>query len=127
MDDDGLGGVALFLGRVRSPNRGQAVHYLDYEGYEEMILATMASIADELRVEHRTPSMRVAIHHRLGRLYPGEVSLAIAVAAPHRGVALTACAACLEAVKRRLPIWKLEVGAETTEYVAGNATAGEAL
>src|SRR5690606_3971937 len=50
--DEALGGVGMFLGRVRSPNGGHVVHHLDYEGYEDMILGTMAAIADELRAEH---------------------------------------------------------------------------
>jgi|SRR5690606_27845775 len=125
LGDESLGGVAVFLGRVRSPNAGQAVHYLDYEGYDEMILAEMAAIAAELRAAHGP--LRVAIHHRLGRLHPGEVSLAVAVAAQHRAAALAACSAGVEAVKLRLPVWKLEVGAEGSSYVAGSTGAAEAL
>lgn len=125
LDDASLGGVAVFLGRVRSPNAGQTVHYLEYEGYEEMILAVMAEIATELREAHG--DLRVAMHHRLGRLEPGAVSLAVAVAAPHRAAALGACAAGVESIKQRLPVWKLEVGAQGTSYVAGTTAAGEVL
>lgn len=123
--DDALGGVSVFLGRVRSPNACQEVHYLDYEGYDEMILAEMSTIADELRSQFG--ELRVAMLHRLGRLKPGEVSLAVAVASPHRAAALSACAACVEAVKERLPVWKLEVGEAGSHYVAGSSVAGEVL
>ena len=125
LEDERLGGVGVFLGRVRSPNAGQVVYHLEYEGYEEMILAVMAEIAAELRSEFG--ELRAGIHHRLGRLVPGEVSLAVAVAAPHRGSALRACAAGVEAVKLRLPVWKREVGAGGSAYVAGSTAAGEVL
>lgn len=129
LEDESLGGVAMFLGRVRSPNDGQVVSYLDYEGYDAMILATMATLADEARTTYGGPDgrMLVAIHHRLGRVYPGEVSMAVAVAAAHRAAALSACAAVVEEAKRRLPIWKLEVGDGGARYVAGVAVAGEVL
>lgn len=123
--DDALGGVALFLGRVRSPNAGQQVYYLEYEGYQEMILSEMADIAAELR--SRFGELRLAMLHRLGRLEPREISLVVAVASPHRAAALSACAAGVEAVKNRLPVWKLEVGATGSTYVAGTSTAGEVL
>jgi len=125
LEDERYGGVAVFLGRVRSPNAGQDVHYLQYEGYEEMILAVMAEIAGQLRAEFG--ELHVGMHHRLGRLEPGEVSLALAVAAPHRQAALSACAAGVEAAKVRLPVWKLEVGALTTSYVAGTSEAADVL
>lgn len=125
LSDETMGGVAVFLGRVRSPNAGQTVYYLEYEGYDEMILAVMGEIAAELRSAYG--ELRVAIHHRLGRLEPGEVSLAVAVAAPHRAAALSACARGVEAVKLRLPVWKLEVGANGSSYVTGAAVASEVL
>ena len=129
LEDESLGGVALFLGRVRSPNDGQVVSHLDYEGYDAMILATMASLADEARTTYGGTDGRllVAIHHRLGRVRPGEVSMAVAVAAAHRAAALAACAVVVEEAKRRLPIWKLEVGDGGARYVAGVAVAGEVL
>lgn len=129
LEDEILGGVAMFLGRVRSPNQGQVVRYLDYEGYETMVLATMASLADEARTTYGGGAGRllVAIHHRLGRVHPGEVSMAVAVAAAHRAEALSACAAVVEEAKRRLPVWKLEVGDAGARYVAGVAVAGEVL
>lgn len=125
LEDESMGGVAVFLGRVRSPNAGQTVYYLEYEGYDEMIIAVMAEIAAALRATHG--ELRLAIHHRLGRLEPGEVSLALAVAAPHRRAALSACGEGVEAVKLRLPVWKLEVGADGASYVPGFTAAAEVL
>lgn len=125
LEEPSLGGVAVFLGRVRSPNAGAQVRYLEYEGYEELALRTFAQIAEQLRARHG-PS-RYAMQHRLGRLAPGEVSLAVLVATPHRAAAFAACAEAVEECKRRLPVWKLEVTERGSHYVAGNATAAPTL
>src|SRR5680860_816992 len=113
--DPSLGGVAVFLGRVRSPNAGVSVRYLEYEGYEELALKVLAAIADELRERHG-PS-RWALQHRLGRLVPGEVSLAVVVATAHRAAAFDACEQAVEECKRRLPVWKLEVTEQGSRFV----------
>ncbi|ETZ98350.1 moaE family protein [Mycobacterium kansasii 732] len=47
--------------------------------------------------------------HRAGRLDVGEVALCVVVAAEHRHQAFDACSALVEAVKRDLPVWKLQV------------------
>lgn len=125
VDDPSLGGVAAFLGRVRSPNAGVLVRYLEYEGYEELALRTFADIANELRVRHG--HCKWAMHHRLGRLSPGAVSLAVVVATPHRAAAFAACAQAVEECKRRLPVWKLEVTERGSQFVAGSATAATTL
>src|SRR5262249_54381135 len=83
------GGVVTFLGTVRSPSRGREVSYLEYEAYPEMALPKLREIAAE--IEARWGLTRVAIRHRVGRLAVGDVSVAIAVAAPHRHAAFEAC------------------------------------
>jgi molybdopterin synthase catalytic subunit len=44
----------------------------------------------------------------VGELKIGEVSVAIAAAAPHRAAAFDACRYVIEEIKRRLPVWKQE-------------------
>jgi len=51
----------------------------------------------------------VAVSHRIGLLGIGDVELACAVSASHRGEAFAACAELVDEVKRRLPIWKRQV------------------
>lgn len=141
-----LGATAAFVGSVRSPNGGRDVAHLEYEAYEEMAVAEMLRIVTELRpaapaardatLEELAqpspvaadPSSRVVIAHRLGRVVPGEASLVVAVATPHRAQALTACAELVEACKARLPIWKLEVLADgARRYVPGVSGAAPPL
>lgn len=50
----------------------------------------------------------IAIIHRLGPVPIGEESILIAVSAPHRKEAWLAGEECLEQVKARAEIWKLE-------------------
>ena len=119
------GAVASFIGTVRSPNRGKVVHYVDYEGYQAMIITQLELIAAELRMSFALG--RIAVAHRLGRLMPGEASIMIAISSAHRAEALQATAACLERCKARLPIWKYEVGEDEADWVRGASSAAETI
>lgn len=133
LTDQALGGSAVFIGSVRSPNRGHEIAFLEYEGFEPMMLAEMARMAAELRAPATasTPHLgpvRIVLAHRLGRVLPGEASMVVAVAAQHRAEALATCAVLVESCKARLPVWKLEVGSSgASRYVDGTATAAPTL
>ena len=101
-----VGALSTFLGIVRSEARGRRVLRLEYEAYEPLALRTLELIAAEAR--KRWPDVRLAIHHRLGRLEIGETSVAIAAAAPHRADAFAASRYAIERVKQITPIWKHE-------------------
>ena len=103
---DGDGAEALFVGAVRNHNEGRRVLYLEYHAYPEMARRQLESLARELSEEFGTG--RVAIVHRVGTLEIGEISVVIAVAAPHRREALAACAAAIDRIKERVPVWKKE-------------------
>jgi len=106
-ESDGVGGaIAVFLGLVRNHNQGRRVQYLEYEAYEPLALKTFARIDEEVRT--RWPGMRMALHHRTGRLDIGEASVAIVTASPHRGDAFAACRYVIERVKQIVPVWKRE-------------------
>ena len=98
------GGTACFLGTVR--DESGAVTGIEYSAYEAMADAELDRIVTE--VAARWPTARVAVRHRLGLIPTGEVSIAIAAAAPHRAEAFDACRFVIEEVKRRLPVWKRE-------------------
>ena len=100
------GAVVTFLGLVRNHNAGRRVRYLEYEAYEPLALRTFERIAAE--VESRWPGVRLALHHRVGRLEIGEASVAIAAASPHRADAYASCRYTIERVKQVAPIWKRE-------------------
>jgi molybdopterin synthase catalytic subunit len=104
---DGDGAVAVFVGTVRDHNRGRRVLYLEYEAYPEMAASEMRRLVEQAGARFELSS--VAIVHRTGRLEIGEASVAVAVAAAHRGDALEACRFLIDTFKRTVPIWKREV------------------
>jgi molybdopterin synthase catalytic subunit len=113
--DDRAGAVATFLGTTRVESRGRTVHYLDYEAYGGMAERVMAELADELTAKHDLCA--VAITHRVGRVEIGEISVAIAVSAPHRAAALAACAEAIDTLKETVPLWKKEVYEGGEEWI----------
>jgi molybdopterin synthase catalytic subunit len=100
------GAVVTFLGLVRNHNLGRQVRFLEYEAYEPLAARSFERIAAEIR--QRWPDVRLALHHRIGRLEIGEASVAIAARSPHRGEAYAACRYAIERVKQIAPIWKRE-------------------
>jgi molybdopterin synthase catalytic subunit len=100
------GAIATFLGIVRNHNMGRSVRYLEYEAYEPLARKAFARIAAE--VHALWPGVRLALHHRVGRLEIGEASVAIAAASAHRADAFSACRYTIERVKQIAPIWKRE-------------------
>jgi molybdopterin synthase catalytic subunit len=111
------GAVCVFVGVVRDHNDGRAVLYLEYEAYEEMALALMNGIADEVR--RRWPVTNVRLVHRLGRLEIGEASVAVAVTAPHRAEAFAGCRHAIDTLKGTVPIWKKEFYADGSRWIGG--------
>jgi molybdopterin synthase catalytic subunit len=100
------GAVVSFVGLVRNHHVGRRVRYLEYEAYEPLALKAFERISNE--VEGRWPGVRLAVHHRTGRLEIAEASVAIAAASPHRADAYAACRYAIERIKQIAPIWKHE-------------------
>lgn len=119
LGDERDGGLALFVGRVRAWNGERRVTRLTYEAYLEMAEEELARIAAD--VADGAAVGAIAAVHRVGELAPGEASVAVAVAAPHRAAAYEASRAVIEAIKARLPIWKREAYADGTERWLGAA------
>src|SRR6266567_5131186 len=82
---DADGAVIVFRGVARRHSRGRDVVHLEYEAYPEMAEKVMAQIGHEIK--SRWPVSGVAMVHRTGVLEIGQASVAIAIAAPHRGEA----------------------------------------
>jgi molybdopterin synthase catalytic subunit len=101
------GAVVVMSGMVRNQTEGRPVEYLEYQAYEPMALRVFAQIAKE--VSQKWPIVtRTIIHHRVGKLRVGEISVLIAVGAPHRGEAFAACQYTIDTLKHQAPIWKKE-------------------
>ncbi|MGY1754070.1 molybdenum cofactor biosynthesis protein MoaE [Blastococcus sp. SYSU D01042] len=104
--DKAAGAVVSFAGVVRDHDGGRSVTELEYVGHPSAT-EVIREIADEFAA--REGVQAVAVSHRIGLLGIGDVALACAVSAAHRGAAFTACADLVDEVKKRLPIWKRQV------------------
>jgi MoaE-MoaD fusion protein len=100
------GAVVIFDGVARNNTKGRRTLYLEYEGYTEMALKTMAQISSE--VHEKWPINGVGIIHRLGRIEISESSVVIIVTSAHRRVAFEACHYAIDRLKQIVPIWKKE-------------------
>ena len=100
------GAIASFLGTTRDHHQGRRVLRLEYEAYEPMALEALARIEREAIARHGVASC--VIVHRLGEVPAAEASVAVVVAAAHRGPAFDACRWAMDELKRAVPIWKKE-------------------
>jgi molybdopterin synthase catalytic subunit len=112
---DEAGAVATFAGTVRAHSRGRTVLGLEYEAYEGMAERVMARIADGLK--ERYAITEVAIHHRVGPVEVGELSVVVAVSGPHRADTLAACRDAIDTLKETVPLWKKEVYEDGEEWI----------
>jgi molybdopterin synthase catalytic subunit len=103
VEDETRGAVVTFAGVVRNHDEGRGVQRLSYSAHPSAD-ATLKSVAADVAGAH--PDVRVAVLHRVGDLTVGDVALACAVSSAHRAAAFTACAALVDEVKSRVPIWK---------------------
>ena len=115
VENERAGAIATFQGTVRRHSRGRTVIALEYEAYVGMAEKVMAEIAEAVKARHEL--CEVAIAHRTGRCEVGEVSVAIAVSAPHRQDALAACHEVIDELKERVPLWKKELYEGGEEWI----------
>jgi molybdopterin synthase catalytic subunit len=106
-DNPANGAVVMMSGTVRDRTEGQAVAYLEYQAYEPMAMRVFAQIGWEIRNQW-ADTTHVVIHHRVGKLKIGEISVLVAVGCPHRAEAFAACQYAIDTLKHRAPIWKKE-------------------
>lgn len=109
------GGVTLFVGVVRDHDGDHSVRSLDYSAHPAAADQLRAVCTDIARVHQRC---RVAAVHAVGDLAVGDLAVVVAVAAPHRDEAFSACRALIDTLKARVPIWKHQVyGDGSTSWV----------
>jgi molybdopterin synthase catalytic subunit len=110
------GAVVTFAGVVRDHDGGRTVRELEYSAHPTAAGVLLAVVTEVAKRAERVRA--VAVSHRTGRLDLGDVALACAVSADHRGEAFAACAELVDELKHRLPIWKRQLFADgTVEWV----------
>lgn len=103
VSDPRAGGVAIFVGTVRSLDGGRGVTGLGYSAHPSAD-AELRSVAEEVVAAH--PVIALAAVHRVGDLVVGDLAVVVGVACAHRGDAFAACRVLIDELKSRVPIWK---------------------
>ena len=112
---DFAGAIVTFTGIVRRLSHDREISSMEYEAYQPMAEAKLKEVA--LEVRDRWPTVRLAIHHRIGRLGIGDTAVVIAACAPHRKEAFQACERAIDRLKETAPIWKKEIGQDGETWV----------
>ena len=106
---DAYGCVVTFVGTVRdTSSSGKKALFLENEASSaELARQELQQIAEE--IQGRWQLEDVFICHRMGRLKVGEITLVVAIAAPHRREAFEACQYALDRFKQVVTAWEKEV------------------
>lgn len=110
------GAVVLFSGTSRDHSPGRSgVTTLEYEAYDEQVVARLGAIAAAAR--QRWPELgRLVLLHRVGEVPVGESSVLVVASAPHREAAFAAARFGIDTLKATVPIWKREVWADGADW-----------
>ncbi len=110
------GAEVVFNGIVRTPNKGSDVLYLEFEAYEALFHNEMKRIAEALESQFKINT--IVLHHRIGRVLPGELAVVAVVYSQHRKDAFGACEALMNELKATVPIWKKEFNSDGSFWVS---------
>lgn len=125
VSDDAFGGIAQFIGRVRTSSHGRDVVGIDYDLFAPLALAVFERAASDA-VEQFGPAIKVHVSHARGALGIGDLAVVVTVGTPHRDEAFRACRDVIEAVKHQAPIWKREHFVDgSTEWSEGCSLCGK--
>ncbi len=118
VQDDGAGGIVVFVGTVRNHTKGKTVRCLEFEAYESMAVSEMQKIAKT--IEEKWNTYHVCMHHRVGSLGIQDIAVIIAVSCAHRKAAFEACQYAIDTLKQTVPIWKKEIFEDGEEWVSAH-------
>ncbi len=108
-----IGAHSIFLGQVRSDIINEkTVAAIEYTTYEEMALEKMHEIREATFEKYSLTCMHV--HHSLGIVPAGEISLFVFTSSKHRRDAIDACNEVVEKIKKELPVWGKEIFEDET-------------
>ena len=111
----GIGGIVTFLGTARDFSKGHDIEMLSFEHYHGMAEKKLKELRDEILDSYKL--IELSIVHRVGDIRPGENIVLIVAAAAHRAEAFDACRACIDELKRVVPIWKKETTTSGEHWV----------
>ena len=112
------GATAIFVGTMRDFNEGDEVREMWLEHYPGMTEKYLQDISAQ--AQQRWPLLDSLIIHRVGRVYPNDPIVVVAVWSAHRGAAYEANRYLMEELKSRAPFWKKESLSEGERWVEHN-------
>jgi molybdopterin synthase catalytic subunit len=105
LNDPTLGGVVVFIGRVRAdPTPEGTVSALLYEAHRGPALIALRELETETR--RRFGAGRTVAWHRVGRVRVGEIAVIVGAACGHRREAFAATRFLIDRLKQTVPVWK---------------------
>ena len=117
LEAGGVGGIASFIGLVRSDD---GVTAIELEHYPAMTEASLRAVAAE--AHNRWTLSGAIIVHRVGKMAVGEPIVFVAAASAHRAEALAACTFLIDRLKTDAPFWKKEYRGERSNWVEAKAS-----
>jgi len=120
-----IGAVVSFTGTVRDINEGDEVSVLELEHYPGMTEKALEKI--RLEAHERWHLESSLIIHRIGKMYPTDQIVLVAVASRHRENAFYAAHFIMDYLKTNAPFWKKETLPDSSErWVDARVTDQEA-
>jgi len=101
-----IGAVVSFVGTVRDINEGDEVSILELEHYPGMTEKALENI--RLEAHERWSLESSLIIHRIGKMYPADQIVLVAVTSRHRENAFHAAQFIMDYLKTNAPFWKKE-------------------
>jgi molybdopterin synthase catalytic subunit len=111
------GCVVTYVGLIRDISHEKpvvSVEYLDVDGQAERKLK---ALAEDIKKSY--PVNNLALCHRIGKLYVGDINIVFAFACGHRQEGFAACAYAVDKFKESMPTQKKETykdGSICTEW-----------
>jgi len=117
------GAASIFTGIVRGETirkNPYQTDLLEYEAYKDMAEMKMLQIVNEMRTQWRDIE-GIALVQRIGKLFPGMITVVIACTASHRDSGIFDAAKYgIDRLKEIVPIWKKEVNKEGDVWIEGD-------
>ncbi|MGC9009225.1 MAG: molybdenum cofactor biosynthesis protein MoaE [Sulfolobales archaeon] len=114
---EGLGGVVIYVGIVKSPINDRRVDKLVYEVYEEYTLRRFWEIIDYVKSKYKIGCAKIL--HVKGETKPGDIAVLIVTQSISRKEAFEAAKEIIDLVKHSTGIWKLEFREDGVFWVLG--------
>jgi len=124
-DLPGIGGINVFVGTVRDTHQGDEVQSMELEHYPGMTEKALQEIVEQAKT--RWDVLNATIIHRVGKLYPSDQIVLVAIASTHRGDAYAACEFMMDYLKTSAPFWKKEYTPEGSRWVDARTSDEERL